>query len=107
MLRPVGGDRIAQFCFGHVPHLVAAEALFGAQRQLDRIVVKPKSRVDPVGQRAEAAHFLDDLVLAAEDMRVVLRELAHAHQPVERAVRLVAVAAADFRTAAAAGRGRT
>src|SRR3546814_13585939 len=38
--------------------------------------------------------LVDDLVLTAEDVRVVLRELAHAHQPVERAVRLVAVAAA-------------
>src|SRR3546814_2706491 len=74
-------------------HLVAAEALFGPERQLDRIG-EAEILVDPVGERAEVAHFLDDLVLAAENVRIVLRELAHAHQPVQRAVRLVAVAAA-------------
>src|SRR3546814_78880 len=36
----------------------------------------------------------DLLVLAAEDMGVVLGELAHAHQAVQCAVRFVAVAAA-------------
>ena len=55
----------------------------------------------------KARDLVDDLVLAAEDVRVVLGELAHAHQPVERAVRLVAVAAAVLVRAAAAGRGRT
>ena len=88
-----GGNRIAQFGFGLVPHFLGAEAIFRAQRQLDRIG-KPEVLVDAVGQRAEGAHFLDDLVLAAEDVRIVLGELAHAHQPVQRAVRLVAVAAA-------------
>src|SRR3546814_5309648 len=72
---------------------LAAEALFGPERQLDRIG-EAEILVDPVGERAEVAHFLDDLVLAAENVRIVLRELAHAHQPVQRAVRLVAVAAA-------------
>ena len=37
-----------------------------------------------------------DLVLAAEDVRVVLREGAHAHQAVQRARRLVAVARAEL-----------
>ena len=46
-----------------------------------------------------------DLVLAAEDMGVVLRELAHAHQAVQRAVRFVAVAAAELGHAGSAGRG--
>jgi hypothetical protein len=86
-------DRIAQLGFRHVPHFLGAEALFGAQRELDRIS-EAEVLVDPVGERAEGADFLDDLILAAEDMRVVLRELAHAHQPMQRAMRLVAMAAA-------------
>ena len=39
-----GGDRVAQHLLGPVPHLVGAEALVGAQRQLDRILSKPRSR---------------------------------------------------------------
>ena len=37
-----------------------------------------------------------ELVLGAEDVRVVLREGAHAHQPVQRAGRLVAMHGAEF-----------
>jgi hypothetical protein len=36
------------------------------------------------------------LALGAEDVRVVLREAAHAHDPVQRARRLVAVAGAEL-----------
>ena len=84
---------ITQLILGFVPVGIAAEALFGAQRELDRIG-EAEILVDPVGERAEILHFLHDLVFAAEDVRVVLSELAHAHQAMERAVRFVAVAAA-------------
>ncbi len=40
-----------------------------------------------------------DLFFRAEDMRVVLRHLAHAHEAVQRAMRFVAVAAAELRHA--------
>ncbi len=91
-----GADhRVAQLGLGLVPHLFGAEAIVGAQRQLDR-VSEAEVAIDAVGKLAECAHLIDDLVLAAEDMRVVLGELADAHQPVQRAVRLVAVAAAVF-----------
>ena len=95
MARPARDHGVAQFILGLVPIGIAAEALLGAQRQLDRIG-EAEILVDPVGQRAEILHFVHDLVFAAEDMRIVLRELAHAHQPVQRAVRFVAVAAAIF-----------
>ena len=88
-------DCVAQFLFGLVPIGVAAEALFGAQRQLDRIG-KAEILVDPVCERAEILHFLHNLVFAAEDVGVVLRKLSHAHQAMERAMRLVAMAAAIF-----------
>ncbi len=42
------------------------------------------------------AHLCLDLVLGAEDMRVVLREAAHAHDAVQRARRLVAVARSEL-----------
>ncbi len=39
------------------------------------------------------------LLVGAEDMRVVLREAAHAHQAMQRAGRLVAMDVAEFRKA--------
>src|SRR3546814_6553366 len=71
---PRADDRIAEFGLRQIPHLFAAEALVGAQRQLDR-VGKAEILVDTVGERAEILHLVDDLILAAEDVRVVLREL--------------------------------
>ena len=97
--------RVAQLLLGLVPHFVGAEALLGAQRELDRVFVEPEIVVDAVEQVAEVAHLAHQLVLAHEDVRVVLSELAHAHDAVERAVRLVPVAAAELRHAQAAGRG--
>ena len=41
-------------------------------------------------------HLRRQLLLGAEDMRVVLREAAHAHQPVQRAGRLVAMHVAEL-----------
>ena len=91
-----GDDRVAKLGLGLVPHRVGAEALVGAKRQLDRVIVEAEVLVDAVEQVAEALHLADDLVLAAEDVGVVLGELADPHDAVERAVRLVAVAAAEL-----------
>ena len=84
---------VAQFLLRLVPIGVGAVALGGTQRELDRIG-KAEVAVYPVCQLAKGAHFGHDLVFAAEDMRIVLRELAHAHQSVQRAMRFVAMAAA-------------
>ena len=62
--------------------------------------VKPKSRVDLHAACAwNATHSGSDLVLGAEDVAVVLREAAHAHDAVQRAGRLVAVARAELAVA--------
>ena len=71
-------------------------ALVGPERELDRVIGEAEVAVDRVEQVAEAPRLLDQLVLAAEDVGVVLGELAHAHDAVQRAVRLVAVAAAEL-----------
>ena len=47
-------------------------------------------------QVAERDRLGIDLVLGAEDVRVVLGEGTHAHQPVQRARRLVAMARAEL-----------
>src|SRR3954452_12798838 len=90
---PGGHHRLPELLFGLVPILVAAEAVVGAQRELD-LVGETEIVIDARGELAEGARLLDDLVLAAEDVRVVLRELADPHQPMKRAMRLVPVAAA-------------
>ena len=61
--------------------------------------VKPKSRVDLLQLRRVGDALVEDLVLGAEDVAVVLREAAHAHDPVQRAARLVAVALAELAVA--------
>jgi hypothetical protein len=70
--------------------------LSGRKRELDRVFLEAEMAVDAVEQVAEFLHLVDQLVLAHEDMRVVLGELADAHDAVQRAVRLVAVAAAEL-----------
>jgi hypothetical protein len=47
--------------------------------------------VDAAGQLDEPRRLVDDLVLAAEDVGVVLHEAAHPHQPVQAARRLIPV----------------
>ena len=69
---------IAQFVFCLIPMRIRTEALFGTQSELDR-VGKPKLLIDAIGKRAKCLHLFDNLVFAAEDMRIILRKLAHAH----------------------------
>src|SRR3954467_1772004 len=86
-------DRLAKLVFGLVPILVGAKPVVRTERKLD-FVGEVEVFVDAGRELAKGARLLDDLILTAEDVRVVLRELADAHQPMERAMRLVAVAAA-------------
>ena len=46
---------------------------------------RPKSAWTDVASVMNARHLFLDLILAAEDVRIVLRESAHAHQAVQRA----------------------
>ncbi len=52
--------------------------------------------MDRIGELDEARRLALDLVLAAEDVRIVLREGAYAHQAMQRARRLVAVTSAEL-----------
>ena len=70
--------------------------LAGRSENLTAISVKAEVRVDALEQVAERDRLRVDLVLGAEDVRVVLRERAHAHQAVQRARGLVAVAGAEL-----------
>ena len=80
-----------------VPHRVRADALFRPRRQLHDHFLETEILVDRHHQVVDLQDLRLELLFGAEDMRVVLRESAHAHQPVQRAGRLVAMHVAEFR----------
>ena len=89
-------ERPFEVGLGAVPFRVAADALVGSGRELHLVIGKTEVAINQVEQRAERLGLADQLVVGAEDVPVVLGELAHAHDPVQRAVRFVAVAGAIF-----------
>ena len=96
---PIEADfcqRVAQALLGAIPDRIITGPHIGAQRQLDRHIGEAQILVDLCHQPAKINGFRNNLVFAAENMRVILRHLAHPHQAVQRAMRLVAVTAAKF-----------
>ena len=75
---------------------VRADALFRARGELHHHLVEAEVGIDRHHQIVDLQDLRLELLLGAEDMRVVLREAAHAHQPVQRARRLVAVHVAEL-----------
>ncbi len=84
---------------GFVPAFFRADALFGARRHLVDDVGEAEILVHLLQQRREVDALLLDLVFGAEDVAVVLREGAHAHDAVQAARGLVAVALAKLTVA--------
>ena len=82
---------------GVVPHLVGADALLRPGRELHReFAVEAEIGIGRQDQVVDLQALVGHLLLGAEDVRVVLREAAHAHQPVQRARRLVAMHHAEL-----------
>jgi predicted TIM-barrel fold metal-dependent hydrolase len=92
---PAAGGAL-QLGLGDVPDLVRAEPLVGAQRQLHGVQLQAAVAVDALQQPDELRRLLLDLVLAAEDVGVVLGEGAHPEDAVQGAGRLIAVAGAEL-----------
>src|SRR3954468_22590400 len=68
---------------GVVPHCVRADALLGPGRKLhDDVVLEAEIGVGRENEVVDLQALGGELVLRAEDVRVVLRKGAHAHQPV-------------------------
>ena len=84
-----------QRVFGELPLLGRAVVLAAGAAipggKLGFVIVEAESvqRID--GELEAAHHFVFNLLRRAEDVRVVLRESAHAHQPVHHARPLVAI----------------
>ena len=89
-------QRQFQRLFRLVPHLVAADPLIGPGGQRQLHLVEAEIGVDPEQQVHERRHLDLNLILGAEDVGVVLDEVADPHQPVQGAGRLVAVAGAEL-----------
>jgi hypothetical protein len=82
--------------FRLVPQLVRTHALLGPRLQPDRVALEPEILVNLFRQFAETNAFVQNLAVAAENMRIILRKLPDTHQTVQRAVRLVPVATSEF-----------
>ncbi len=90
-------EHIHHDAFGVIPGLVRADALLGPRRELDgQLAGEAEVLIGRQDQVVDLQALLGHLLLGAEDVRVVLREGAHAQQPVQRARRLVAVHDAEF-----------
>ena len=83
-------ERALQRRLGAVPHLLGADPLRGPGGELQPRL-EAERVVDRVAEVQAAVDLLRDLLLGAEDVGVVLGDVADAQQPVQRAARLVAV----------------
>ena len=96
---PAAVGRGLQRGLGLVPDRIVAHPLGRTVRELDLHIVEAEVLVDIEDQPRDRHRFGRDLVGRDEDVRVVLREGAHAHQAVQRARRLVAMHLAELREA--------
>ena len=85
-----------QLGLSDVPDLVGAESLLWTERQLHGMQLHAKVRIDRIEQPHEPRRLLFDLVLAAEDVGVVLGEGAQPHDAMQGAGRLEPVARAEL-----------
>ena len=90
---------IRQRLFGDVPGLIGANPLGRPRRQLVNNVVKTEVAINVDQQVDEIRDLGLNLRLGAENMTVVLRETAHAHDAVQGARRFIAMAGAELAVA--------
>ncbi len=83
-------ERGAQRVRRRLPVLVRADGIFGAGGELDG-VFETEELIHLVDDAHDPLDLLRDLLGQHEDVRVVLREAAHAHEPVQLSALFVAV----------------
>ena len=88
-----------QILLSLVPGRVVTDTHFRTRRDEVLNVVKSEVLIDLLHDRREIHAFVENLIFRAEDVAVVLRKAADAHQAVQRAGRLVAVALTEFTVA--------
>ena len=90
VLQPLRVQCLSERLLRVVPHLIRADALLRARREL-QAQLEVEQRVEVAAEVQAAQHLLLDLLLGAEDVRVVLREVRTRSKPVQHAGGLVAV----------------
>ena len=90
VLDPVPLERGLEDPLGVVPLLVGAEPLLGSRRQL-RVRRHPEERIEILDELDAGVDLAGHLLLGAEDVRVVLGDVADAQKAVQRAGELVPV----------------
>ena len=96
---PARLERLLERRGRRLPLLVGAGRLLRPGREVDVVAVEAEGAQDVRGEVEHAQDLVLELVGAAEDVRVVLREAAHAHQAVQHARALEAVDGAELRPA--------
>ncbi len=91
-------ERLDELPLREVPFLIGAELVVGPRRELGPRL-DPEEAVEVAEVRETAVELGVDLLLGAEDVRVVLGHIAHAGEPVERPGELVAVERRRLRVA--------
>ncbi len=93
---PVLVQALPKLLLGALPELVRPDALLGARREL-RARLEAEWRVLLADQRQSQSQLVVDLVLAAEDVRVVLGQLPDAEHARQHAGALLAEEHANSR----------
>jgi len=83
--------RLFEALFGEVPKLRVAHRILGARRELDIVFEAEYVLIEVTVKLHDRLDLVFYLLGRAVDVRVVLREGAHAHEAVQRAGALVAV----------------
>mmetsp|Transcript_20147 Transcript_20147/g.62912 ORF Transcript_20147/g.62912 Transcript_20147/m.62912 type:complete len:700 (-) Transcript_20147:109-2208(-) len=99
VLPPLCAERLAKGARRLVPDLVRADRLVGPRGEHHLVLGEAELCQDGLGQVEHALDLVGELLREAKDVRVVLREAAHAEEAVERARPLVAVDGAKLRPA--------
>ena len=93
---PGGAQAFGQGGLGAVPAFLSTNALRGAGRNLVDDVVEAKVRVHLLQQHGEGLHLALDLVFGTENVAIILCKGPHAHDAMQAARRLVAMAGSEF-----------
>ena len=83
-------QRLSQSVRCHFPVLIASDAVLGPGGQL-HMITESKLLIDLINQPYNPLDFIRNLLLSHEDMRIILRKAAHAHQSVQSAGLLMTV----------------
>lgn len=90
-------QHVHHHAFSAIPERVGAHALLRAGRKLDDNLLEAEILIDRQDEIVDLQAFGGHLLVGAEDVRIVLREAAYAHQTMQRARGLVTMDSTEFR----------